>query len=64
MCGECVERCPVNAIKIANDLACVNESICLGCGNCVTECPTESLSMVRISNKQPVVGERKIGMGY
>jgi NAD-dependent dihydropyrimidine dehydrogenase PreA subunit len=64
LCGDCVTRCPVNAISIEEDALIIDEKICLGCGNCVAVCPTGSLSMKRISDKKPLVGDRKIGMGY
>jgi Pyruvate/2-oxoacid:ferredoxin oxidoreductase delta subunit len=46
-CGTCVERCPVNAITIKDDLASINQDICLGCGQCATVCPLDSISMKR-----------------
>ncbi len=64
LCGECVEKCPVEAITLSDDTVIVNESVCIGCGNCVTHCPTQSFSMKRVSDKKPLVGDRKIGMGY
>ena len=64
LCGECVDRCPVEAIRLEADTVIVDEVLCLGCGNCVTICPSESLSMKRVADKKPMVGERRIGMGY
>jgi ferredoxin len=63
-CGECVSRCSVNAIEIVDDKAWVNEKLCLGCGNCVPVCPVECISLTRVSDKKPLLGERNIGMGY
>ena len=63
-CGDCQERCPVDAISLNDDLAEVDPGICIGCGNCVTICPVGSLSMKRVSDKKPVIGDKKIGLGF
>jgi NAD-dependent dihydropyrimidine dehydrogenase PreA subunit len=52
-CGDCTERCQLEALSVENELATLNENICVGCGNCVTVCPTESLAMVRRANVEP-----------
>ena len=44
-CGSCAEVCPVEAIKIENDKAIINEDECVSCGTCLDECPAEALSM-------------------
>ena len=36
---ECIDACPVNAIKIEEEKAIINESICYGCFRCLLECP-------------------------
>jgi len=63
-CGDCVERCPVEAISLKDDVAFVDQDVCIGCGNCVTVCPSGSLSMNRVSDEKPELGDRKIGLGY
>ncbi|MEA1959239.1 MAG: 4Fe-4S binding protein [Chloroflexota bacterium] len=45
-CGNCEERCPVGAITI-DDVASINQDICLGCGVCVPSCTTKSMKLVR-----------------
>ena len=52
-CGDCLERCPMEALSLADEVAMVNDDTCIGCGNCVSVCPTESLSMVRRSDTIP-----------
>ena len=52
-CGLCVQRCPVQALRIKdsplakNDqgkaATLINSDQCLGCGVCVYKCPTQSL---------------------
>ena len=44
-CGTCVEICPMNAIKLENDLSSVRLKRCIGCGNCVAKCPEEAISL-------------------
>ena len=44
-CESCVEECPSEAIKMANDKAEINLDTCVDCGVCVDACPTEAISM-------------------
>jgi len=43
--GECVEVCPLDAIKVEDNLAVVDQDECGDCGSCVDVCPTEAISM-------------------
>jgi len=43
-CGPCAETCPVEAIKIENDLAVVDEDTCIDCGQCIDACPNAAIS--------------------
>ena len=42
--SACVEVCSVNAIKIEDDKAVINEE-CVECGVCINECPNEALTI-------------------
>ena len=42
-CGECVDRCQMDAVTLEDDLAVVNLDRCIGCGVCVYHCPTEAM---------------------
>jgi len=44
-CKSCVEECPSEAIKMANDKAEVDAESCIECGVCVDACPEEAISM-------------------
>lgn len=43
-CGPCVEACPVEAIKIVDNLAVVDEDTCIDCGACIDACPNSAIS--------------------
>ena len=42
-CGKCVEVCPVEAIKIEEKKAVVNEQ-CVDCETCISLCPHLAIS--------------------
>ena len=44
-CGDCVERCPMNALAMEGDVAALNPKRCIGCGLCVYICPTGALRL-------------------
>jgi heterodisulfide reductase subunit A len=44
-CGECVEACPFNALKIENDMLIVDEIACRGCGVCAATCKSKSITL-------------------
>ena len=52
-CGDCVDRCQMEALRLEGEVVAVKIDHCVGCGNCVSVCPTESLSMVRRSDNRP-----------
>ncbi|MBN1812123.1 MAG: 4Fe-4S binding protein [Anaerolineae bacterium] len=42
-CGTCVEMCPVGAIALIDDKACIDEETCTGCEACVDACPEDAI---------------------
>ena len=42
-CGECVVRCPMDAIVAHQELYAVAEERCIGCGVCTVACPSEAI---------------------
>ena len=44
-CENCVEICPVDAIKMVDDKAEVSDDDCIDCGQCVDECPVDAIEM-------------------
>jgi ferredoxin len=45
-CGDCQERCQIDAIREDNSAYEVSTARCIGCGLCVPTCPVEAISMV------------------
>ena len=52
-CGQCVEICPVQVIKIEGDFPVVDREWCIGCGVCAVPCPTSAVRLVRKSDAIP-----------
>ncbi len=46
-CGECDDRCQLEALSLEDDIVCIDESRCIGCGICTSTCPVECLQLVR-----------------
>jgi len=42
-CGDCVATCPVEAIKLKDGIAAIDNEECIDCGVCADECPTEAI---------------------
>lgn len=65
--GDCVKVCPVNAIKIKDGIANIDEEICVSCGACKNICPKGVIEMlpqkklvtVKCSSKDKGVDARK-----
>jgi H+/Na+-translocating ferredoxin:NAD+ oxidoreductase subunit B len=47
-CGDCTDRCAINAIDEKDDVMQVNAQKCIGCALCVSTCPEEAISLVDI----------------
>jgi electron transport complex protein RnfB len=46
-CGDCVERCQMEALSLDDGHVVHDLDRCIGCGLCVTSCPAECLHLVR-----------------
>ncbi len=49
-CEDCVDRCPMGALAVENEVVHVNSGRCIGCGLCNSVCPSEALSMERMDD--------------
>ncbi len=45
-CGECVDRCQMDAVTLEGDVAQIKLDRCIGCGVCVYHCPAEAMTLV------------------
>jgi NAD-dependent dihydropyrimidine dehydrogenase PreA subunit len=52
-CGQCVEICPVNVIKMEGDFPVVDRQWCIGCGVCAIPCPSSAIRLIRKSDAIP-----------
>ncbi len=52
-CGQCVEICPVNVIKMEGDFPVVDKEWCIGCGVCAVPCPASAVKLVRKTDAIP-----------
>lgn len=50
-CGNCVNFCQFNALRLENDKLIVNESKCMGCGACIPQCEQGAHSLILDSKK-------------
>lgn len=51
VCGECSERCHLEAIEIDIQGAKVIQQRCVGCGVCANFCPSQAISLIPKPNK-------------
>lgn len=57
--GDCVSKCPENAICIKDGIAHVDPRLCIGCGMCAKTCPKQVISMVPKKTKVVVMCNNK-----
>jgi ferredoxin len=55
-CGTCEDRCQMEAIHMADEIASIDTDRCIGCGLCVSTCPAESLALAR----KPAADQMKV----
>lgn len=59
-CGECIEICPVAAIRLEDDLAVVDQAWCIGCGVCASRCAYDALQIKYREDQKPIPADFKI----
>lgn len=45
--GDCVVRCPIDAVTLVEGMATISLARCIGCGLCIPACPEDAISMVK-----------------
>lgn len=48
-CNACVRHCPVQAVKLVNNLPTIDKRACIGCGACEHYCPVRPLPAIFVS---------------
>ncbi|RLG46025.1 MAG: tRNA uridine 5-carboxymethylaminomethyl modification protein, partial [Thermoproteota archaeon] len=51
-CGNCVEVCPYEAVKLEEGVAKVDEVVCEGCGACTAACAAGAITLVNFDKRQ------------
>ena len=46
-CGECIDKCQMDARVMADGIAELNPDRCVGCGSCVVSCPSDANRLVK-----------------
>ena len=44
-CGDCLDRCWMNALSLEGEVVSTDAARCIGCGLCVSVCPTGALAL-------------------
>ena len=60
-CKICVDRCPMDAIRVEKKQAWIDKNSCIGCGVCVTPCPKDSISLAKKPNGPSIRSNFKFG---
>ena len=58
-CGECIGRCPGDAISVTDKKSKIDPEKCIGCGECILLCPTGAIQ-IQWNASVPVFLERMI----
>jgi ferredoxin len=59
-CGTCVEKCPMEAIELHNEIAKLQASKCIGCGVCAYHCPEKAITLNRTGLRKVFVPPPKL----
>lgn len=59
-CGACVEMCPMEAIKIVDDVAQIEDERCLGCGLCGHHCDFDAAVLEKTGRRDVFVAPPRL----
>ena len=54
-CRICEKNCPKEAIKVEDNVACINYDLCINCGICASKCPRKIIDFTRPDGTKPYV---------
>jgi len=57
-CGNCIEICPAEAVKLEENIALIDNNWCIGCGVCVCRCPNDAIKIVLRDDLKDKVPEK------
>jgi NAD-dependent dihydropyrimidine dehydrogenase PreA subunit len=65
-CGNCEQRCPVDAITMKDDLPEIKHELCLGCGQCTFVCAPDALRLQKREDKilTPLQDDQQFFLAY
>ncbi|MFW9987309.1 MAG: indolepyruvate ferredoxin oxidoreductase subunit alpha [Candidatus Odinarchaeota archaeon] len=59
-CGNCIEKCPVEALTLVDNKVIHDENLCIGCGLCVSSCPNDAISLIKTGIRDIFIPPRRI----
>lgn len=54
-CGECEQKCPMEAVEVLDEGAKIDTPSCIGCGVCAHHCPEEAIHLKRTGIREVFV---------
>jgi len=60
-CGQCVEICAFDALKLKRNKPVLNQFFCEGCGACEVICPVKAITMKQIKNAEIKIKQNVYG---
>jgi len=58
-CGECIEKCQMDARIMVDGIAELNPDRCIGCGNCVVICPSDANRLIKKEDEAILPKDKK-----
>jgi ferredoxin len=52
-CGDCIERCPMDAIAESDEASQIIDGQCIGCGLCASTCPEAAITLIAKPGMEP-----------
>jgi ferredoxin len=59
-CWNCLQACPVGAVRLEKEVIYLDPYLCQGCGSCALVCPADAIRMINPSGKDLLTGVRDL----